>query len=215
MPEANHARPAVSAQFCFDFGSPNAYLSHKVLPRIAARTGVPFEYVPVLLGGLFRLTGNRSPAEAFAGIKNKQEYGRLEVRRFVARHGLDAYRPNPHFPVNTLQLMRGAVATRIDDKSDGTFARYVDAIFKAMWEDGKKMDDPAIFAATLGEAGFDPEAFVARIGQADVKQTLIDNTQAAFDRGAFGSPTFFVNDEMWFGKDALPAVEEEILRVKG
>lgn len=201
----------VKAHFCFDFGSPNAYLSHKVLPAIEARTGATFEYVPVLLGGLFRLTGNRSPAEAFAGIKNKQEYGRLEIKRFLKRHGLHAFRPNPHFPVNTLQLMRGAVATRID----GNFERYVEAIFKAMWEDGKKMDDPAIFAATLTEAGFDAEAFMHRIGEADVKQTLIDNTQHAFDRGAFGSPTFFVNDEIYFGKDTLPYVEEEILRVKG
>ena len=200
----------VTALFCFDFGSPNAYLSHRVLPRITARTGVPFAYVPILLGGLFRLTGNRSPAEAFAGIKNKQEYARLETRRFVARHGLDAYRPNPHFPVNTLQLMRGAVAMQID----GDFERYVDTIFKAMWEDERKMDDPAIFAGTLDAAGFDSERILRRIGDADVKQRLIDNTQQAFDKGAFGSPTFFVNDDIYFGKDTLPSVEEEIARLQ-
>lgn len=200
----------VKALFCFDFGSPNAYLSHQILHRIEARTGVPFVYTPILLGGLFRLTGNRSPAEAFAGIRNKQEYGRLEVRRFVEKHGLHAFRPNPHFPVNTLQLMRGAVAMRID----GNFERYVDTIFKAMWEDEKKMDDPAIFVSTLEAAGFDSERLLRRIGDADVKQALIDNTQAAFDKGAFGSPTFFVNDEIYFGKDTLPAVEDEIVRVK-
>src|SRR5688572_25222262 len=98
----------VTVQFLFDFGSPNAYLSHMVIPDIEMRTGARFEYVPILLGGLFKLTGNRSPAEAFAGIKNKQEYQRLELDRFVKGHGLSAFVPNPYWPVNTLQIMRGA-----------------------------------------------------------------------------------------------------------
>src|SRR5690606_15811346 len=108
-----HLMSDVKVQFLFDFGSPNAYLSHQVIPAIEQRTGVTFEYVPILLGGLFRLTGNRSPAEAFAGIKNKLEYARLEMDRFVKKHGLSAYRFNPPFPVNTLQIMRGAVAARL------------------------------------------------------------------------------------------------------
>jgi 2-hydroxychromene-2-carboxylate isomerase len=201
---------AVSIQFLFDFGSPNAYFSHKVIPGIEARTGVKFEYVPVLLGGLFRLTGNRSPAEAFAGIKNKQEFGRLEIARFVRKHGLNAYRFNPHFPVNTLQIMRGAVAASLD----GTFERYVDAVFSAMWEQEKKMDDAAVIEATLNEAGLDGARLLQAINEPKVKEILLANTQSAFERGAFGSPTFFVNDEMFFGKDQLRDVEEEIERVR-
>ena len=200
---------AASVQFQFDFGSPNAYLSHKVIPAIEARTGVKFEYVPVLLGGLYRLTGNRSPGEAFAGIKNKPEYGRLEVKRFVERHGLSAYRFNPHFPVNTLQIMRGAIAAQME----GVFERYVDVVYSAMWEQEKKMDDPAVILAVLEENGFDGSRILARIDEPAVKAKLLENTQNAFERGAFGSPTFFVNDEIYFGKDRLREVEEEITRV--
>jgi len=200
----------LKVQFLFDFGSPNAYLSHKVIGQIEARQGVRFEYVPVLLGGLFKLSGNRSPAEAFAGIENKQKYMMVEMQRFIARHGLTAYRHNPHFPVNTLQLMRGAVAAQ----RLGTFERYVDRMFAHMWEDGLKMDDPAVLRATLEADGFDSAAFEAAWGAPEVKGALLAGTQAAFDRGAFGSPTFFVGDEMFFGKDQLRDVEEEIVRVK-
>lgn len=200
----------VNAQFLFDFGSPNAYLAHKVIPDIEARTGVTFEYVPILLGGLFRLTGNRSPMEAFAGIKNKPEYGRLEMERFVRRHGLNAFRINPHFPVNTLQIMRGAIAAN----QDGSFAPYVDAVFGAMWERGLKMDDPAVIEAALNEAGLDGARLLEAINQPAIKETLLANTQRAFERGAFGAPTFFVDDEIFFGKDSLRDVEEEIVRAR-
>ncbi|WP_064574208.1 2-hydroxychromene-2-carboxylate isomerase [Cupriavidus gilardii] len=200
----------VNAQFLFDFGSPNAYLAHKVIPAIEARTGATFEYVPILLGGLFRLTGNRSPMEAFAGIKNKPEYGRLEMQRFIRRHGLTAFRMNPHFPVNTLQIMRGAIAA----SHDGSFARYVDAVFGAMWERGLKMDDPAVIASVLDQAGLDGSRLLEAINQPAVKETLLGNTQRAFERGAFGAPTFFVDDEIFFGKDSLRDVEEEIIRVR-
>ncbi|MDW3686666.1 2-hydroxychromene-2-carboxylate isomerase [Cupriavidus sp. CV2] len=200
---------APTVQFLLDFGSPNAYLSHKVIPAIESRTGVTFEYVPILLGGLFRLTGNRSPAEAFAGIKNKQAFARLETQRFVDRHHIVGYRSNPHFPVNTLQIMRGAAAALIG----GGFEQYVDVVFSAMWERGLKMDDPAVIEATLNEAGLDGARMLARIGDQAVKDLLLANTQQAFERGAFGSPTFFVNDEMYFGKDQLRDVEEEIQRV--
>jgi 2-hydroxychromene-2-carboxylate isomerase len=195
-------------QFLFDFGSPNAYLSHKVLPGIAQRCGVGIDYVPVLLGGLFKMTGNRSPAEAFAGIKNKPEYAALETRRFVRRHGLDAYRFNPHFPVNTLQIMRGAVAA----KRLGVFERYVDAVFSAMWEQGLKMDDPAVIESALASAGLDAAALMAAAQDAEVKAELVANTQRAFEQGAFGSPSFLVGDELYFGKDTLREVEEEIVR---
>ncbi|MGO4327113.1 2-hydroxychromene-2-carboxylate isomerase [Cupriavidus sp. 2TAF22] len=200
----------ISVQFHFDFGSPNSYLSHKVIPGIEARQGVTFEYVPVLLGGLFRLTGNRSPAEAFGGIKNKPEFGQLEMQRFIAKHGLTAYRHNPYWPVNTLQIMRGAVAAQ----KHGTFASYVDAVFANMWEQGLKMDDPAVIAGALNSAGLDGDNFQNHIADAEVKLTLLSNTEDSFKRGAFGSPTFFVGDEMFFGKDQLRDVEEEIQRAK-
>lgn len=196
----------LSVQFHFDFGSPNSYLSHKVIPTIEARQDVKFEYVPVLLGGLFRLTGNRSPAEAFGGIKNKPEYAELEMQRFIAKHGLTAYRHNPFWPVNTLQIMRGAVAAQ----KNGTFMSYVNAVFATMWEQGLKMDDPAVIADALDAAGLDGKSFQDRIADSEVKQILLANTENSFSRGAFGSPTFFVGNEMFFGKDQLRDVEEEI-----
>ena len=194
------------AVFYFDFASPNAYLSHRVIPGIEARTGVKFTYVPVLLGGLFKLTGNQAPMTAFAGIRNKLAYEARETERFVARHKLTAYRMNPHFPVNTLRLMRGAVAAQ----QLGVFDAYVETGFKAMWEDGQKMDDPAVMAEVLGKAGLDAEALTAMAETPEVKQGLLNNTEAACEAGAFGIPTFAVDGEIWFGKDRLREVEEAI-----
>jgi 2-hydroxychromene-2-carboxylate isomerase len=193
-------------EFLFDFGSPNAYLCHCVIPGIEARNGVRFEYVPVLLGGIFKATGNQSPATAFQHIRNKPEYERLEVERFVRRHGIKGFGFSPFFPVNTLALMRGAIAAR----SLGVFERFVDEVYRHMWVDHKKMDDPSILAAALKESGFDAERIIAASGSPAVKAELIANTERAVARGAFGSPTFFVDDEMWFGKDRLGEVEEAI-----
>ena len=197
-------------QFHFDFGSPNSYFCHKVIPAIEQRTGVSVEYVPILLGGLFRLTGNRSPAEAFAGIKNKSEYARLEIQRFMRQHQLEAFRSNPHFPVNTLQIMRGAVAAGLE----GCFVHYVDTVFSAMWEQELKMDDAETIQRVLNDAGIDAQRLLSRTSDPVVKETLLQNTQDSFERGAFGSPTFFVDGEIYFGKDRLREVEEEIERVK-
>lgn len=192
-------------EFHFDFGSPNAYLAHRVIPAIEGRTGVVFRYVPILLGGVFKLTNNQSPMLQFKGIKNKLDYQRLEVRRFIKKHGLTRFQMNPHFPVNTVQIMRGAVAAGPD------FTRYVEVVFKAMWEDEKKMDDPEVIRATLDAAGLDGQATLARIGAQEVKDTLLKNTESSVARGTFGAPTFFVGEEIFFGKDSLGAIEEEIL----
>jgi len=200
----------VKVEFHFDFGSPNAYLSHLVIPEIEWRTGVQFEYVPILLGGIFRLTNNRSPAEAFAGIRNKTEYQRLELERFLDRYGITAFKMNPHFPVNTLTLMRGAVAA----EADGILSAYVDAVFAHMWAEPKKLDDPEIFRGALAEAGFDADRLFARTQEQAVKDRLLTNTQASVERGTFGSPTFFVGDEIFFGKDRLGDVEEMIPSAK-
>jgi len=199
----------VNVEFLFDFGSPNAYFCHKVIPAIEARTGVKFTYVPILLGGLFKLANNRSPAEAFAGIPNKRAYDMLEITRFVAKHKLDKYRFNPNFPVNTLKIMRGACAAQ----KLGCFERYVDVVYAAMWEDQKNMADDAVILETLNAAGLDGAAIVAASQDADVKAALIANTESSHARGAFGSPTFFVGDAIYFGKDRLRDVEEEIVRL--
>lgn len=194
-------------QFHFDFGSPNAYLSHKVIPAIEQRTGARFTYVPVLLGGVFKMTGNQAPATAFAGIKNKPDYDRIEMQRFIVRHGVESFRMNPHFPVNTLQIMRGAVAARVA----GVFETYVSEVFEDMWSRGQKMDDPEVLRARLDDAGLPAEELI-RLSQTDeVKATLLSNTADSVARGAFGSPTFFVGDEIFFGKDRLREVEEEIV----
>lgn len=195
-------------QFLFDFGSPNAFLAHRVIPQIEQRTGAKFIYVPILLGGLFKLTGNQSPATAFAGIKNKPEYNQLEMRRFLARHGIADFVFNPHFPVNTLQLMRGAVAAQ----ELAVFERYVDAIYDAMWTKGLDMGQAEIVARELAAAGLPAEQLLGLSQTPGVKQRLLDNTQAAFERGAFGSPSFLVGDELYFGKDRLGEVEAEIVR---
>jgi len=203
--------PTPTARFLFDFGSPNAYLVHQVLPQLEARTGVAFEHVPILLGGLFKLTGNRSPIETFANVPHRRAYDMLEVRRFIARHGLRRFRMNPFFPVNTLQIMRGAVAAQ----QLGCLPAYEDAVFAAMWERELNMADPEVIARTLGEAELDAAALLAAAQEAEVKARLVANTQSAFEAGAFGAPTFFVGGEIFFGKDRLREVEDEIVRQKG
>jgi 2-hydroxychromene-2-carboxylate isomerase len=194
-------------EFHFDFGSPNAYLAHLVIPDIERRTGAKFEYVPVLLGGVFKLTGNRSPAESLAGIKNKPEYERLETERFIARHGITCFHRNPFFPVNTLILMRGAIAAQ----RLGVFERYVDETYRHMWSEPKKLDDPEVWHAALLESGFDAARFRELVQDAEIKARLLANTERSVERGSFGSPTFFVEDEIFFGKDRLRDVEEAIL----
>lgn len=199
---------AVSAEFHFDFGSPNAYLSHRVLPAIERRTGIAFTYVPVLLGGVFKATNNVSPAISLAGIKNKPEYEALEMRRFLSRHAIDDFRSNPHFPVNTLQVMRGAIFAQ----RNGFFDRYVDEVYRHMWSEPKKMDDPDVLRSALSESGLDADAVLAGIQDPEVKAELIQNTEKSVARGVFGSPSFFVGEELFFGKDRLREVEEEIER---
>ena len=197
-------------EFHFDFGSPNAYFCHKVIPGIEQRTGVKFAYVPILLGGVFKLTNNQPPMVAFKGVKGKQEYQRLEIVRFIKKHGLTAFKMNPNFPVNTVQIMRGAVAA----EADGQLPRYVDAVFRGMWEEGRKMDDPEVIRAALDAAGLDGARTLARIQDQEVKDKLLKNTESSVARGTFGAPTFFVGEEIYFGKDRLRDVEEEIEAAK-
>ncbi len=191
-------------EFLFDVGSPNAYLVHRAIPAIEARSGVQFEYVPILLGGIFKATGNQSPGTAFAHIPSKLAYERLEMERFVARHGIEGFAMNPDFPINTLLVMRGSVAAQ----RLGVFARYVDEVFRFIWRDHRRMDDPAIVHAALTEAGLPADELLATAHNPEIKAELAANTQTAVARGAFGSPTFFVDDEIWFGKERLTEIEQ-------
>ena len=194
--------------FIFDFGSPNAYYSYKVLPEILQRTGAELEVHPVLLGGLFKITGNQPPMMAFGGVKGKLEYEMLESKRFAEKHQLTDFQFNTHFPVNTVSIMRGLLAAQ----ELGCEQQYIEVVLSAMWEKSLKMDDPEVMAAALKEGGLDAEAIMVLIQTDAIKEKLKANTQAAAERGAFGIPTFFVGDEMFFGKDRLGQVEEELLK---
>jgi 2-hydroxychromene-2-carboxylate isomerase len=193
-------------QFMFDFGSPNAFLSHEAIPAIAKRTGAKFDYVPILLGGIFKATNNKSPAETLAGVKNKREFHALETERFIERFQVQPFVWNPFFPVNTLNLMRAAVAAQFE----GVFPAYVEAAFHHMWREPKKMDDPEVAVKALNSSGLDGAKLLGRAQEPEVKAKLIENTQSAVERGAFGSPTFFVGNEMFFGKEQLRDVEEMV-----
>ncbi len=194
-----------TVEFIFDFASPNAYLAYHALEGVLARTGAVLRLNPCLLGGIFKSTGNQAPMLAFAGVTGKLDYDMLEMRRFIALHRLDRFRMNPHFPVNSLLLMRGMVAA-------GEAARdaYVRAVLPAMWEDGLKMDDPAVVETVLRAAGLDASAILEGARSDAVKQELAANTQAAVARGVFGIPTFFVGREIFFGKERLGQVEAEL-----
>jgi 2-hydroxychromene-2-carboxylate isomerase len=202
---------SLKVEFHFDFGSPNAYLAELAIPGTERRTGVKFDYVPILLGGIYKLTGNMSPAESLRGIKNKPEYQALETQRFLRRHNITKFHHNPFFPVNTLMLMRGAVAAQYE----GLFEPYFRAAYRHMWEEPKKMDDLEVFRSAFKSSGIDIDRLMARAQQDDVKKRLIDLTADAVNRGAFGSPTFFVGKEMFFGKDQLRDVEESIIEQTG
>ena len=201
----------LKVEFQFDFGSPNAYLAELALPAIERRTGLKFDYVPVLLGGIFKATGNMSPGESMRGIRNKPEHQALDTHRPLRRHNITKFKQNPFFPVNTLMLMRGAVAAQFEDM----FESYFRAAYHHMWEEPKKMDDVEVFRSAFAASGIDIERLMARAQQDDVKERLIDLTTDAVSRGAFGSPTFFVGKEMFFGKDQLRDVEDSILEQTG
>lgn len=195
-------------EFIFDFGSPNAYLAYKVLPPLLERTGATLDLVPCLLGGIFKATGNQPPMVAFGNVPQKMAYEHKEMERFVEEYALTKFAFNPHFPVNTLMLMRGAIAAH----EEGVLDQYVDAGLAAMWEAGLKMDESEVFVSVMNEAGLDGQALLDRTQEPAVKAGLISNTERAVERGVFGIPTFFVGEEMFFGKDRLLQVERELLR---
>lgn len=192
-------------EFLYDFGSPNAFLAHKVLPAIATRHGATVRPVPILLGGVFKATNNQSPMQAFAEVRGKLDYQRLEMQRFVRRFEL-TFQMNPHFPVMTIGVMRGAVYAQ----GKPWETHYVDTVFDALWVQGEKMDDPAVIGRVLSDAGLPAEEIMQATQDGAVKQGLIDSTSAAVARGVFGAPSMFVGNEMFYGKDSLDELERSI-----
>lgn len=197
-------------EFYFDVASPNAYLSHKVLPDLQQRTGIKIQYIPCLLGGIFKATNNQSPMVAYANVPQKMDYEMLELRRFVAKHQIHQFKMNPYFPVNSLMVMRGAMVSQ----QLGCLEQYTDVMFCAMWEQGLKLDELAVIEQVLRNTPLDTDFILANIAAAETKQQLIDNTNQAVERGVFGSPSFFVEQEMWFGKERLKDIEEYLLQKK-
>lgn len=194
-------------EFLFDFGGPNSYLAYKMLPGLCARTGAEIVYVPILLGGLFKLTNNQAPMMRYAETPAKQKYEMLEFQRFVKAHGIP-FNMNPRFPLNTLYVMRGAVAAQ----RLNCLVPYVDAVMTAMWYDRADVGDLNVVRDVLDKAGLDSVALLALAENPEVKAELIANTEAAAKRGAFGVPTFFVGDEMFWGKERLGQIEVELTK---
>ena len=196
---------AKTIELIFDFGSPNAYLAYRALPPILARAGAQLVLTPCLLGGIFKLTGNKAPMFAFSDVQGKLDYEMLEMRRFIVREKITKFSMNPHFPINTLTLMRAMVAAGPDHGA------YVEAVLAAMWETRRNMNDAAVVAQVLTEAGLDAADLLERARSDAVKQALAANTAAAVDRGVFGIPTMFVGGEMFFGKERLGQVESYLI----
>ena len=192
--------------FYHDLASPNAYFSNRVLPGIAKKHGAEINYIPVLLGGVFKATNNQAPWMAFGNIKEKMSYMQIEIQRFIKKHGLTKYKLNPHFPINTITLARAEIAA----KEAGFVAEYIKAGEELMWEDGLNMGDKEVFVDGFNGKGLDGAWLLEQTQRPEIKAKLFENTEAAVKRGVFGIPTFFVGDEIYFGKDTLRDVEDEL-----
>ena len=194
---------AKSVDFYFDVGSPAAYLAWTQMPRIAEATGATVNYRPFLLGGVFQATGNKSPME----VPAKGKYMLDDLQRYATRYGVQ-FAHNPHFPINTLMLMRGATGLQLRDPAK--LLPYGDAIYKAIWVEGKNMSDPATVGGVLHAAGFNPQELLALTADQEVKDKLKADTAEAVARGVFGAPTFFIDGRMYWGQDRLDFVKEAL-----
>jgi 2-hydroxychromene-2-carboxylate isomerase len=190
-------------ELIFDFVSPNAYLVWQPLRALAARQSAQIKITPAFLGGMHKLTGNAPPFIRDAEVKGKNAYASLEMQRFIAKHGLHRFKMNPKFPFNSVHLLRMLVSLDGDDQ-----IRLIEALVPALWEQGLDVSDAAAVAAVLSAAGFEPDSLAARTQDEAIKQALIDNTEKAVERGVFGIPTFFIGQEMFFGKERLGQIEE-------
>ena len=192
-----------TAEFFFDVGSPAAYLAWTQLPKLCANAGAQLVYRPMLLGGVFQATGNASPMT----VPAKGSYMSVDLGRFAQRYGVP-FRINPHFPINTLTLMRAMVG--MQSRHPNRFDAFLTAVYPALWATGANLNDPAVTAATLVEADFDPAEVFALVNDAGIKAALKANTEEAVKRGVFGAPTVFVGDAMFFGQDRLEFVKEAL-----
>lgn len=197
---------AKAVELLFDFVSPNIYLAYYPLKKLAAQQGAEIVITPIFLGGMHKLTGNAPPFIRDAGVKGKNAYAMLEMDRFVARHHLGKFTMNPHFPFNSIQLQRLLMAA----KELGREIEFIDFLLPHVWEQGANMTDPETVAALLEQSPFDAAALMERIQSPELKQQLVDNTDHAVERGAFGLPTFFVGNDMFFGKERLDQIEEAL-----
>ena len=193
-----------TAEFFFDVGSPAAYLAWTQLSTLCAQAGAQLVYRPMLLGGVFHATGNASPMM----VPAKGSYISVDLGRFAKRYGVP-FRINPHFPINTLTLMRAVVGMQM--RYPERFDAFLAAVYPALWAKGANLNDPAVTAATLLEAGFDPAAVFTLVNDADIKTELKTNTEEAVRRGVFGAPTVFVGDAMFFGQDRLDFIKEALV----
>lgn len=198
----------IQIEFFYDYGSPYSYLANSVVPGLAVKHGAELVYRPMLLGGVFKTTGNSSPA--FEKVENKRSYGGIVMRRTAEMYDVPIS-VNPHFPINTLGLMRLAIAAQ----KEGVFEAFHDVVYPAFWQQGLDLGDVEVQSKLLSEAGLDAAALLARAADDDVKQALKQNTGEAANRGAFGAPTLFVGDEMFFGVDHLPHLERLLSRSGG
>ena len=196
-----------TVDFIFDFASPNAYLCHKVIPSIEAKTGVTFNYIHCLLGGIFKITNNQAPMISFANIQNKLEYESLEMQRFINKYALSKFKMNSNFPITTVTLQRGGLVA----EEQGCGAAYRDLMLKGMWEEDANLGDLEVFSDYVKQLGLNPEKTLEKLSSPEIKQLLIDNTSMAVERGAFGVPTFYAGSEMFFGKERLSQLEEFLL----
>jgi len=192
-----------AAEFFFDVGSPASYLAWTQMPALCAQADATLIYKPILLGGVFQATGNASPAM----VPAKGRYMTVDLGRFARRYGVD-FKMNPHFPINTLQLMRGVIGMQL--RQPAHFEAFLGAVFTALWAKGTNLNDPSVTAATLAEAGFDPSEVFALVNDADIKAALKANTEEAVARGVFGAPTVFVSNTMFFGQDRLDFIREAL-----
>ena len=196
----------MKVDFIFDVASPNTYLAHKLIPDFEERTGVKFNYIPCLLGGIHKLSNNQPPFIAFADCKNKSNYQMIEIDRFVKQHKLTNYKFNSHFPPVTIQVQRGAIAAQ----ELKIFKEYFECVINAMWERDKNISDIEVLKEVLAEADLDVESIIEIVLSQACKDKLISNTDDAVKRGSFGVPTFFYDDQIFFGKDHLHQLEEYI-----
>ncbi|MEL0207389.1 MAG: 2-hydroxychromene-2-carboxylate isomerase [Gammaproteobacteria bacterium] len=195
----------MKVDFIFDFASPHAYLCHKAIQNLEKTHDIKFNYIPCLLGGIMKLSNNQPPMVTLADIPNKLKYEfDTAFNRFMKEHNITKFKMNEHFPVNTISLIRGAIVAQKND----FFESYVEIVLSGLWEQSLKLDTPEALHELLNNNDCYPDLVIEGIAKDEIKAELIANTSEAVEKGAFGIPTFFVENEMFYGKDSLRELKE-------